>query len=68
MVEVIDKAAAEAAPGKKAARERGDPNVVGSVSAPMSGDVLEVKIKPGAFPVILPATSDGSGIMWSWKL
>ena len=37
VVEVAELKAAESAPGKKPARERGDPTRPGSVSAPMSG-------------------------------
>ena len=37
VVEVAELKAAESAPGKKPARERGDPARPGSVSAPMSG-------------------------------
>lgn len=52
MVEVTDARPAGAAggaagPSKRAARERADPMILGSVAAPMAGEVVEVKIKPG---------------------
>lgn len=47
VVEVVEKEQAGTMTSRRPARERGDPNMPGSVSAPMSGDVLDVKIKPG---------------------
>jgi pyruvate carboxylase len=46
VVEVIDRAA-EQALGKKAARERADLVVLGSVGAPMAGTIIEVQVKTG---------------------
>ena len=34
-------------PVRKAAREKSDPDVLGSVGAPMAGEVIEVSAKPG---------------------
>ena len=34
-------------PVRKASREKADPDVLGSVGAPMSGEVIEVTAKPG---------------------
>jgi pyruvate carboxylase len=47
LVEVTDTRAAATTAAKRAARERADPTVLGSVSAPMAGEVIEVKAKPG---------------------
>lgn len=50
VVEVTDTRATDAAAGKtatKAAREKFNASDVGSVGAPMAGEVIEVKIKPG---------------------
>jgi len=49
VVEVLEVQSEESKSGGRAVREKGDPTKMGSVSAPMSGDVLEVKIKAGAF-------------------
>lgn len=46
VVEVGDRAA-EVIVGKKAARERADLAVLGSVGAPMAGTIIEVQVKPG---------------------
>ncbi len=49
MVEVLDRSEeVRGAPGRKAARERADTSNLGSVAAPMSGEVIAVKAKPGA--------------------
>lgn len=51
VVEVVDTTAADAAgstTSAKAAREKASPTDDGSVGAPMAGEVIEVKIKPGA--------------------
>lgn len=51
MVEVDDRrqsAASGAVTNKRAARERADPTVLGSVASPMSGEIIEVVAKPGA--------------------
>jgi biotin carboxyl carrier protein len=49
MVEVLDRSEEQrGAPGRKAARERADTSNLGSVAAPMSGEVIAVKAKPGA--------------------
>jgi biotin carboxyl carrier protein len=53
VVEVVDRRSSEAAAGKtaaRAAREKFNASEVGSVGAPMAGEVIEVKIKPGAQP------------------
>jgi pyruvate carboxylase len=47
VVEVLEVQSEESKSGGRAVREKGDPTKMGSVSAPMSGDVLEVKIKAG---------------------
>ena len=47
VVEVKEKLAEAAGPSRKADRERGDPSKPGSVSAPMSGDVIDIKSKAG---------------------
>lgn len=51
VVEVVDKTEADGAAaanvGKKAARERADPSKVGSVAAPMAGEVVDVQVIPG---------------------
>eukprot|EP00798_Chlamydomonas_sp_ICE-L_P008825 gene8825-67_t len=46
VVEVLDKVA-EKTIGKKAARERADLAVLGSVGAPMAGAIIEVQVKAG---------------------
>lgn len=49
-VEVVDRSEDTAGKGgtaKRAAREKHDPNVLGSVGAPMAGEVIEVTAKPG---------------------
>ncbi len=49
VVEVLDRSEeVRGAPGRKAARERADTSNLGSVAAPMSGEVIAVKAKPGA--------------------
>ena len=50
VVEVIDRTSSETSAGatKRLAREKADPSDLGSVAAPMSGEVIEVKISPGA--------------------
>lgn len=50
VVDVVDEKAAAGgagAPARRAARDRADPRALGSVGAPMSGDVVAVKCKPG---------------------
>ena len=52
VIEVVDARPAGTTAGgglanKRAARERADPMILGSVAAPMAGEVVEVKIKPG---------------------
>jgi pyruvate carboxylase len=47
VVEVLEIQSEESKSGGRAVREKGDPSKVGSVSAPMSGDVIDIKIKAG---------------------
>jgi len=51
VVEVIDRKSKEAEQKQKSAltavRERANPDVLGEVGAPMSGQVIEVKVRPG---------------------
>jgi pyruvate carboxylase len=51
VVDVADERAADGggagAPLKRAARERADPMVLGSVGAPMAGEVVDIKCAPG---------------------
>ena len=47
---------------RKAAREKADPNVQGSVGAPMAGEVIEVTAKPGQ-KYLLPS---GNCPLQSW--
>ncbi|KAL3135464.1 hypothetical protein ABBQ38_005949 [Trebouxia sp. C0009 RCD-2024] len=49
-VEIVDKSdqAEGGGPVRKAAREKSDPDVLGSVGAPMAGEVIEVSAKPGS--------------------
>jgi len=44
VVEVIDK---KSSAKTTALREKADPDLIGSVGAPMAGDVMEVNVKPG---------------------
>lgn len=47
-VEIVDRSdQAEGGPVRKAAREKSDPDVLGSVGAPMAGEVIEVSAQPG---------------------
>lgn len=51
VVEVVDKKSYESDTSKFArrpARDKADPLLPGSVAAPMAGEVIEVKVKPGA--------------------
>ena len=51
VVEVVDRQSYESDASKSArrpARDKADPLVAGSVAAPMGGEVIEVKVKPGA--------------------
>ena len=43
----MEKLSEESKSAGRAVREKGDPTKVGSVSAPMSGDVIDIKIKAG---------------------
>lgn len=43
VVEIAEAKAMEA----KASREKGDPNLPGSVSAPMSGEVIKINVQAG---------------------
>ena len=47
VVEVVDKQAGSTG---RIAREQADKTSLGSVGAPMSGEVVEVSVKPGALP------------------
>ena len=50
-MEVVDRLSYESDASKSArrpARDKADPLVAGSVAAPMGGEVIEVKVKPGA--------------------
>lgn len=48
-VEIVDRSdQAEGGPVRKAAREKSDPDVLGSVGAPMAGEVIEVSAQPGS--------------------
>ncbi|KAK9814506.1 hypothetical protein WJX72_007023 [[Myrmecia] bisecta] len=51
VMEVMDNTdeGTSSSPGKKAARERADLSNAGSVGAPMAGEIVEIKVKPGAF-------------------
>ena len=48
-VEIVDRTdqTESGGPVRKAAREKADPDVLGSVGAPMAGEVIEVSAKPG---------------------
>lgn len=48
-VEVVDRTdtTGQGGPARKAAREKADSSVLGSVGAPMAGEVIEVSAKPG---------------------
>lgn len=48
-VEIVDRSdqAEGGGPVRKAAREKSDPDMLGSVGAPMAGEVIEVSAKPG---------------------
>ena len=49
VVEVLDRSEEQkGGSGRKAARERADTSNLGSVAAPMAGEVVDVKAKPGA--------------------
>ena len=49
VVEVLDRSEEQkGSVGRKAARERADTSNLGSVAAPMAGEVVDVKAKPGA--------------------
>lgn len=50
-VEIVDRTeeTGTGGPARKAAREKADPQVLGSVGAPMAGEVIEVSAKPGLF-------------------
>ena len=50
VVEVVDKKSYESDASKSArrpARDKADPLLPGSEAAPMAGEVIEVKVKPG---------------------
>ena len=48
VVEVLDRSEEQrGSVGRKAARERADTSNLGSVAAPMAGEVVDVKAKPG---------------------
>ena len=49
-VEIVDKSdqAEGGGPVRKAASEKADPDVLGSVGAPMAGEVIEVSAQPGS--------------------
>ena len=52
VVEVKENVAKSAATNQKASRERGDPGKAGNVSAPMNGDVIDIKVKAGLLPLM----------------
>ena len=62
VVEVPERAAAESgkATARRAARERADRAIIGSVAAPMAGEVVAVQIKPGVCP-LAPGLAWGLG-------
>ena len=41
--------------GRGPAREKANPGALGSVAAPMAGEVIDVKVKPGAGGLLEPA-------------
>lgn len=47
MVEIIEAKALES----KAVREKGDPSKPGSVSAPMSGEIIKIDVQAGEYQV-----------------
>lgn len=56
-VEVVDKKSYESDASKSArrpARDKADPLLPGSVAAPMAGEVIEIKVKPGEPACWLP--------------
>lgn len=58
-MEVVDRTeeTSKGGPARKAAREKADSAVLGSVGAPMAGEVIEVTAKPGLLPPSLVAQS-----------
>ena len=59
VVEVVDTSEDEGSAGgaKKAAREKADSSKVGSVAAPMAGEVVDVQVTPGAHARALHAAA-----------
>ena len=70
VVEVKEKLSESAGPSRKAAREKGDPSRAGSISAPMNGDVIDIKTKAGpsllsCIPLLLQTVIRASSILAS---
>lgn len=61
-VEIEDRSdeAEGGGPVRKAAREKSDPDVLGSVGAPMAGEVIEVSAKPGGSGLLTNLHCKGS--------
>lgn len=50
VIEIEDQKLAQVASGNRALRERADLTILGSVPAPMAGEIIEITAKPGAVP------------------
>lgn len=47
VVEVVDESVGKETAARRPTRDKADPSNIGSVPAPMSGEVVEVKAMPG---------------------